>query len=178
MEEQTKANIFLSFIKNSFLFVLLVSVIASSFWVSFMLGKRILLPAQETSENQIAVTIPEPPESIAALQEYDKTVKEEKLDTPKQLVVPKREPQTVIINKNKKSPKRETYYKVQAGLFVDKNKAIARSKKLQESGFVTFLNKASTGWRVQAGAFTKRAQALSMQASLLSKGYKSMLVYE
>ncbi|MFA6549647.1 MAG: SPOR domain-containing protein [Candidatus Margulisiibacteriota bacterium] len=55
-------------IKNIFLLLILVLVVIASFWISFKLGERILVPTKKQSDLKIKVAIPEPPPSIAGLQ--------------------------------------------------------------------------------------------------------------
>ncbi|MEE8638070.1 MAG: SPOR domain-containing protein [Candidatus Margulisiibacteriota bacterium] len=176
--EETKIGVppkrksgFAGLIKNLLLLLLLAGVIVASFWISFHLGKRILVPVKKIPERRIEVAIPEPPPSIAAMQRLEEVMIEE---------LEKEEPAEVVVAKPKPKPKAGAihYYKVQAGVFSEKNNAIGFAKKLRASGFETYIKKVSKGWRVQAGAFFKKAQALHLQNSLNAKGFKSVIVFE
>ena len=173
-----KENRFLAFMKNLLVMALLVGVIAGSFWVSYLLGKRLLVPVKNLPERNIEVVMPETSPQVAALQEFQKVEK----PAPAKVEIAKTQVKKKVAAKPRKKkyvpPKRQNYYKVQAGLYSDKGTAIDIAKKLNESGFHTYLNQVSAGWRVQAGAFLKKAQALGLQRSLNTKGFSSTVVYE
>lgn len=160
---------FAGLIKNLLLFLLLAGVIVASFWISFHLGKRILVPVKKIPEHKIEVAIPEPPPSIAAMQSLEE-VSPPAVEKPE----PKPEPEPEL------EPKVETkhYYKVQAGVFSQKNNAVEFAKKLRASGFETYIKKVCKGWRVQVGAFSKKARAQHLQNTLKAKGFKSIVIYE
>lgn len=159
-------------IRNFLIFLVLIGVVASSFWISFQLGKRILIPIKKIPERRIEVAIPEPPPSIKALQEL------ERIMTPE---AGKKKPAAVAV---KPVPVKKTmaikpvYYKVQAGVFVDKVNAQALADKVRASGFEVYLKKISTGWRVQVGAFRSKSEAEALQNALIGKGFKSRIIYE
>jgi cell division septation protein DedD len=178
--EETKIGVppkrksgFAGLIKNFLLLLLLAGIIVASFWVSFHLGKRILVPVKKIPERRIEVAIPEPPPSIAAMQRLEEVMIEE---------LEKEEQASVVVAKPKPKPKPKAgaihYYKVQAGVFSEKNNAVGFAKKLGASGFETYIKKVSKGWRVQVGAFFKKAQALDLQNTLNAKGFKSIIIYE
>ncbi|MFC1540511.1 SPOR domain-containing protein [Candidatus Margulisiibacteriota bacterium] len=179
-----KGGGFLEFLKHSFLLVLLIGVIVSSFWVSFNLGKRLLVPVRKLPQRNIEIALPEPPAVIAALEEFEEVtvVAEEDLsplvkvvETPK-AAQPKPEPKPTV--SRTVAPSGAKYYKVQAGVFSDKANAFSQAQKLKASGFETFIRKVSQGWRVQAGAYFSKQWALNLQSSLKAKGFESVLIYE
>ncbi len=171
---------FFGALKNLVLFVVLVAIIGASFWVSFLLGKRILVPVKNIPDQKIQVDIPEPPPSIAALQD----VEELGLDDEE---FSKTTPTTI-----KKAPVKKTistrtypvssggtrYYKVQAGYFSSRSSALSLASKLRASGFSTYVRKIGSGWRVQAGAYYTKTYAQNLQRSLKKKGFNSTLIYE
>lgn len=152
-------------------FLVLVAVVAASFWISFQLGKRILLPVKKFPERKIEVAISEPPPSIQALQKaLSAEVEKPPVETPE-------------AKKSKPAPVRRIaaarhYYKVQAGLYVDKVRAQALAEQVKAGGFDIYLKKVSTGWRVQVGAFRTRNEAEALQSQLSGKGFKSTILYE
>ena len=172
---------FLGFVKNFILFLLLAGIIIASFWVSFLLGKRILVPVKKIPEPRIEIAIPEPPPSIAALQEFEEVLEKEKAESP-QVTVGKTEPKRVEEPNTTKetgySQSGTQYYKVQAALYADKGRALELAQRLDASGFATYLKKANAGWRVQVGAFKKKSHALHLQRSLKIKGFESKIIYE
>ena len=176
-----RKNGFLVFIKNLLLFVLLVAIIVSSFWVSFLLGKRILVPVKKTPKQRIELALPESGPSPAALQRLEEVMIEEIEKDSSPAAAAKAEPKKVVKPKAIKkvySQKAERYYKVQAGVYSDIDNAKERAKKLQTIGFATYIKKVSKGWRIQVGAFYKKVQALHLQSSLSAKGFESTIIYE
>lgn len=168
-------NNFFGFIKSLSVFILLVAIIAASFWVSFLLGKRILMPARKVPRPKIEVTIPEPPASIAALQEFEEITKEVKTEPAK--------PKPKIVKKSVKPEKQYTsvekrYYKVQAGIFVHKSNALKTAERLEANGFQTYMKKVDQGWRVQVGAYIKESMAQSLQKALSAKGFAASVIFE
>ena len=67
---------FLGFIKSLLLFVLLIGIIVSSFWVSFLLGKRILVPVKQIPERKFEVAAPLSQPTPAALQRLEEVMLE------------------------------------------------------------------------------------------------------
>ena len=74
IDEIPRKNKFATLVKNLVVLVILVTVILGSFWVSFNLGKKLLMPVKKTGAGKIDVSIPEPPASIAHLQKLDKLI--------------------------------------------------------------------------------------------------------
>ncbi len=159
---------FTRLIKYLFIFVLMVGVIFASFWVSFGLGKKILI---SRSKPEIALSTEESrePEKIVAKAENEKVEVKSATTT---VLKPKPKPKPAVVSERGK------FYKVQAGVFSVKSGALNLSKRLKESGFDTYIKKISTGWRVQVGAFKTISRARSLQSSLSAKGFDSVLVYE
>ena len=178
---QKRPNRFLRFLKSCFLFVLLIAVIGSSFWVSYLLGKRILVPVKNLPDRKIEVIIPEPPPSIAALEKAEIKIAavSSKVLLVEEKVKNTSAKKTEAAKKEKyASVDQKTYYKVQAGVCSDKTNAMDLAEKLNLSGFHTYLRRVSSGWRVQVGAFSKKVEALGLQNMLQSKGFSSTLLYE
>jgi cell division septation protein DedD len=169
---------FLSFIKHLFVFILLVGVIVASFWVSFNLGRRLLVPVKELPARKIEVAIPEPPPSIAALQEFEEIVLVEEEEESKPASEPIAPKATEPKAKKDSAAGATKYYKVQAGVFAEKANADSLAKKLRTNGFDTYIRKVSKGWRVQVGAFIGKKWALNLQQSLKARGFQSMVIYE
>jgi hypothetical protein len=170
IEEAKPERNLASFLKNLFIFLLLGGVIVGSFWISFNVGRNLLVPAVKPAEEKVETALKEP-----AVTEATKATKETtaKKATSKPAVAKK----TTSKPRTTSSVKRK-YFKVQAGVFKNKTNAVNLAKKISESGFGTYIKKLSTGWRVQAGAFIKKTRAQNMQRLLMNKGFKSVLVYE
>ncbi len=181
IDEIPRQNKFLALVKNLLVLVILVAVILGSFWVSFNLGKKLLMPVKKTAMGRINVSIPEPPASIAHLQKLDKLI------TPTKEVrdqVVQRTTTTVTLARRPVQPvvgytgASGQYYKVQAGYFKELDNALNLSKQLKSNGFETFIKKLNSGWRVQVGAFRSKKWAQQLQRSLKAKGFDSVLVFE
>ena len=151
--------------RNLLIFLLLAGVIAASFWLSFLLGRRILAPVKKMPQEKIEMAIPEPPESIAGLQAIEEV--EAVIEKPKPAPQKKSYPRTS-----------GRYYKVQAGYFNVKSNAYNLAKKLRLSGFETYIKKIGRGWRVQVGAFRGKTRAQNLKSALRAKGFEAAIVYE
>jgi cell division septation protein DedD len=164
------------FIKSLFVFLLLVGIVVGSFWVSFLLGKKVLLPVRQLEVKDIAPieeTLPESagpiePEKLKIAVPTSTVVEEEELEPAAKVV----KPTTLPLEQNK-------YYKVQAGLFKTKADASALVDRLKLSGFTAFIRKLPDGsFKVQAGAFRARSQAQAIVNQLSVKRFESIIIYE
>jgi len=179
-----KENNFLTRVKNILVFLILAGVVVASFWISFQLGKRIIFPVKKLPE-RIEVAIPEPPPSIQALQKLQEIMSAEvgsaeaKKEEKKVAVVPKKVVKKVVAKPAAKAViTGKGYYKVQAGLFSQKTKALALADQVKTKGFDVCLKKVSSGWRVQVGAFRTKSSAAKLISSLNKKGFKAQIFYE
>lgn len=168
-EEKPKGKLISPRLKNFLLFVLLVAVIIASFWLSFQLGRRMLVPSRKISERRIEVPILEPPPSLKSLQELPKVSPEAKAKE-----IPVKKPR---LQQREVKPKRY-FYKIQAGLFKDKKDAQALAERIKAGGIEVVVKKVDGKWRVQAGAFSRRARAEVRQGELKSKGFDSEIIFE
>jgi cell division protein FtsN len=173
-------NKFLSLIKNILVFVVLIGIVLASFIISFQLGKKILVPTKKAPE-KITVAIPEPPPSIKSLQKLQAIMSADAAAKGA------KKSAVTASKKHKKFRCRRTasgrrisgsYYKIQAGLFADKDQADALAGKMTSSGICVFIRKVGGSWRVQAGAYKTRATADKAQAAIEAKGYKSQIIFE
>ena len=186
---------FPSLLKNSLVFLVLAGVVVASFWVSFQLGKNILLPTKK-SPDKITAAIPEPPPSIKALQKLQAIMSKEAAGKKVQAAkpAPKMVKRTEAAVKSKPAPKPvqikkqkvakvnavsgKHYYKLQAGLFADKTEANSLAGQLRDKGIDVFVKKVGRKWRVQVGAYRTKKMAQAMKASFEKKGCESQIVFE
>ena len=77
--------------------------------------------------------------------------------------------------KIKKAP---NYYKVQVGLFTDKEEAVNLENSLKEKGYDCFIKTIGEKWRVQAGAFKNKNFADKLVESLKTDGFNPEIIYE
>jgi hypothetical protein len=162
------------FDKSVVVFFLLIGIVVGSFWVSFLLGKKVLLPVKPLVTKEltpIEEQVPAKTEPVAAEEGIPPAVtivEEEVLEAPAKIV----KPSTVPLEQIK-------YYKVQAGLFKSKADAQALADKLKASGFSPFIRKLKDGsFRAQVGAFRAKSQAQSLVNQLSLKHYDSIVIYE
>jgi cell division protein FtsN len=176
-----RENKIIGFFRNTLVFILLVGIIAGSFWLSFFLGKRILSPTKEAVQPKIDIELEEtkPADLERALKEL-----EEKEEVTAPIVIPEKK---IVVEKSapaKTTPvkiaaaKSGMLYKVIAGTFSGKTQAASQANKLKAIGFETFVRQFKDGFRVQAGAFLSKSNAQSLIDSLRKKGFASTLIYE
>ncbi|MFA6430860.1 MAG: SPOR domain-containing protein [Candidatus Margulisiibacteriota bacterium] len=70
------------------------------------------------------------------------------------------------------------YFKVQAGLYVEKEKAEEMAGQVAAAGYSTYLKKVESGWRVQVGAYKNKSEADALKDALDGKGIKSVVLFE
>ena len=153
-------------IKHILLLLLLLVLIVASFWFSFQLGKKILVPAKNGTDNRIEVAIPEVPAAIAELQEAKEKVAADQVKKPSL--------------KPACQPVRPSngFYKVQAGFFKDLRNANARKAVLRDKGFEVFIKKIAGGYRVPLGAFKKKTSATALRNKVTAKRIQAVVIFE
>jgi N-acetylmuramoyl-L-alanine amidase len=160
---------FIEFVKNIFVGLLLIGIVIGSFWVSFLIGKRVLVPVK--------------PLATAELLPIEESIPfEEEIEFPVVLATPEESFVSEVPSK-KVEPKPEPlekirYYKVQAGLFETKTEAQALVRELKEKGFTSFIREVDSASRVQAGAFRTKDRAQVLVDQLKAKGFNSDIIYE
>jgi cell division protein FtsN len=183
--EPPAENRFGGLLKNGLTFLLLLLVVIASFWVSFQLGRRILLPVNKVpGAAKIEAAVPETPDSIKALQRLQAALSGEA--QKKTVVKKKAAAKTVQYNRvvvarpvsYRKSKSGRGYFKVQAGWFTDRNMANELAGKVKAAGHGVFIRKVRGGWRVQAGAFRKKSEAEALRQKLAAQGFKPQVLFE
>ncbi len=132
-------------LKNLFLFLLLVAVIAGSFWVSFLMGKNILSPVKKvptidliTSEantmDEIArITFEVQSLTLEGAAPKGEKISAKKTESSEEYMKPK------ISHKRTLAPAVEQKisfaYKIQTGLFASRSNAQALVKSLKKQGY-------------------------------------------
>jgi cell division protein FtsN len=176
-QEIPKKNQVVESSKNIALILILTIIIIGSFWVSFQLGKKLLVPVKKMPKEKIEVTIPEAPPSVAHLQKLEKLSglkSATKPTTPAPAVCATK---PVVSNSTTKVVSGK-YYKLQVGLFTYKSNAVNLTTKLTSCGLEAFYRSVKGKWRVQAGAYRKKSDALNAQKALKKKGYDSIIICE
>lgn len=178
MHDIPQENHALILIRNIVILIILIAIILISFWLSFNLGKKLLMPVKKKPIERIEVTIPEPPPSIAAMQADLAT--QEAIDVEEERTPVTIKPRRGKVVKTYTAAVSGRYWKVQAGLFSNKSDALALERRLKAAGFDTYVVKKidSGKWRVQIGAYESKQWAEKLRRSLTAKGFDSTLVYE
>lgn len=178
-------NRLIAWIKGLFTFIVLLVIVVASFWVSFQLGKRILVPVKRLPENRIQAVIPEPPPSIKALQQLEKAMSKDTKappPAPKPVMVKSKEPATDLpvsqIAEKKlaqmisadNSPKPVTTRTIVAPAITQptlkkievKKSVIKKIVKAPPSGYY---------YKVQAGEYASKAQAQAVAVKVQAQRF-------
>lgn len=177
---------FLGFLKTLLLLLILIAIIIASFWVSFLLGKRILVPVKEAPERKFEVSIQESqptPQAMQRLEEIMLEAEEGEAAEPVKVEPKKVAKALPTVSKGyshtvKQDQNAQHYYKVVAEVFSSQSGAAALAEKLQAGGFATYIRRTDKGYRVQVGAFYRKSDAQRLQGSLRVKGFQSTIIYE
>ena len=172
--------------------IFIVFLVVASFWVSFLVGKRILIPEKtilaEKPKPVSTMPVKEVPQSVAERDLTEKTVFPDLSQKPPAKAKPvekKISKKVVLPTAPAKKPlaqpapaKEDVYYKVQAGLYSSRAQAVEKMKAMEDLGFEVFAREVSGGWRVQAGAFKSREKADKMASELRAKGLSATVIKE
>ena len=156
-------------LKNIFVALLLVGIVVGSFWISFLIGKRVLTPVKPLRSEKVMPV----PESTAPIVEEEVVIEEEAVvPKPEPKPEPMPEPKPVPKTAPVKEPSVTKYYKVRVGSFTTSAAAYNTEKQLKNAGFPTFVRKIDSGmWTIQVGAFVKKSQADSLVGQLKAKEF-------
>ena len=192
-------------VKNIFVGLLLIAIVIGSFWISFLIGKKVLVPpvknlptaempaqAPKTVSNaDLANATPVQGESLDEEQPItEKEIKtvDKAAGLPKPVAIKKaaaarKLPKTAAaLKKTAAKPavksKGGKYYKIIVGSFSSMSDAAAVSARLKQSGFPSYVKKVGALYRVQAGAFETQAKAAPTLLKLHNKGFTTTLVLE
>jgi ribosomal protein L17 len=187
------------FIKNIFVGLLLVGIVVGSFWISFLIGKKVLVPPiknlptfeipapKAISRSDIEKATPVKGESV--IQEREIKATEVKAKLPKPITVTKIQTaaKPVAVKTASKPAAIKTpvaqskgikYYKVIVGTFKTASEANALVKSLKEKGSQSYVKKLSGLYRVQAGAFDTKDKANPLVVKLKGKGFTPAIIIE
>jgi len=175
------------FIKNIFVGLLLVGIVVGSFWISFLIGKKVLVPP---IKNLPTFEIPAPKAISKADIEKATPVKEEPIIKEREIKgteVKAKLPKPIAVKSASKPAAIKTpvaqskgikYYKVIVATFKTANEANAFVKSLKEKGFQSYVKKLSGLYRVQAGAFDTKDKANPLVVKLKGKGFTPAIIIE
>ncbi len=162
----------MNLVKKFFLILVLLVVIAGSFWLSFVLGKKMLVPTKTL-----------PPKLIPSQIEFVTSESQPKISIEVETSIPKNTKTKVVKEKPKvvaTKPKTKVVarvgpYKVQAGAFGIYNNAKTQSANLKKKGFNASIVKSGKYWLVYAGSFFSKSSANNLVASLKAKGFEAVV---
>lgn len=191
------------FIKNIFIGLLLVGIVVGSFWISFLVGKKVLVPpvknlptfevpvpkAISKLEIERATPVKEEPEikekEIKAVETkagLPRPVAAGKLLAAKKIISTKKTVKASAVKASIKAPVAKTkgvkYYKVIVGTYRTAAEANGLVASLKVKGFQSYVKAIAGLYRVQAGAFDKKEKSNPLVAKLISKGFTPTLIIE
>jgi hypothetical protein len=196
------------FIKNFFVGILLVVIVVGSFWASFLIGKKVLVPP---IKNFPSLETPAPKalsnldmEKASPLSEEPAVNEKEIKEVQVKAAIPKPVPLKKVLAAKRvrsaesgkiaagktvakvpaavKAPVARTkggkFYKVIVGTFKTVDEAHTFVRSLKEKGFIAYVKALSGLYRVQTGAFDSREKANPLVAKLESKGIIPSVIFE
>jgi N-acetylmuramoyl-L-alanine amidase len=187
------------FIKNIFVGLLLVGIVVGSFWISFLIGKKVLVPPIKNLPT-FEIPAPKPISKLeiekATLVKEEPVIKEREINAaqvkaklPKPIEVNKaltakkvNLAKTAAVMPAIKTPIAKTtgmkYYKVIIGTYKTAAEANDLVRSLKEKGFQSYVKKLMGLYRVQAGAFDKKEKAGPLVVKLKNKGFIPTIIVE
>ena len=186
------------FIKNIFIGILLVGIVVGSFWISFLVGKKVLVPPVKNlptfefptpkaiSKTEIEKATPVKEEPVITEKEI-KAV-ETKANLPKPVAPAKvaaakktytaKSTKAVVKTPGAKTKGVKYHNKVIVGSFKTVAEANVLAKSLKEKGFQSYVKALSGIYRVQAGAFDSQEKANPLVVKLKNKGFTPTVIIE
>lgn len=184
------------FLKNIFIGLLLVGIVIGSFWISFLIGKKVLVPPVRNLPTY-DIPIPAPKavsksdvENAAPISEKEIKETEVKAGLPKPVTASKAAAAKKFAAAKKTAAKKPAakksaantkggnHYKVIVGANKTAAEADALVKSLKAKGFRSYAKMVSGLYRIQAGAFESKAKANPLVVELKKKGFTPTVVVE
>ena len=158
-------------LKNILLIIILVGVIILSFWISFLVGKQMLVPVKKlptgfTVTGEATLPPPLTPDKISI------EVVTEGITVPLKEVEPSPPPPPKVAKK--KAPPSGKFC-VQTGVFSSYTNAQNLRKKLSGKGFSAKVLKYGKYYRVIAGENISLSEAKGMAARLRASGFEAIV---
>jgi hypothetical protein len=191
------------FIKNIFIGLLLVGIVVGSFWISFLIGKKVLVPPIKNlptfevpvpktiskAEIEKATPVKEEPiiqereiKAIEVKAKLPKPVSVKKVQKAKKTAAVKTVAKAAAAKPAIKTPVEQTtgvkYYKIIVGTYEIVDEANALVSSLKSKGFQSYVKKVSGLYRVQAGAFDVKEKASPLVVKLKEKGFTPTIIVE
>ncbi|HTY12702.1 MAG TPA: SPOR domain-containing protein [Candidatus Omnitrophota bacterium] len=185
-----------NWLRNLLLIVVLIAIIILSFWISFMIGRRMLSPAKKLptayllTEEAKSVLPPEITLEVEGLtfetapaERSHKAVKTVKPAPAKVAAAPKKVGKKRPVSHKAvsaapvKTPavSASGKYAVQAGAFSRQSNAQALEKELKAKGFSASVRKVGKLFRVDAGRFASASAAKLLEQKLTASGFEAVI---
>jgi hypothetical protein len=173
------------FIKNFFVGLLLIAIVVGSFWVSFFIGKKILVPPVKylpTTEVIMPKTVsPIEVEKAAPAREEEPALPEKEIkaiEVKAQLPKPITAAKPVATPPAVKKPAVMKFYKVIVANVKTAEEAYNITTSLRQNGFQSYVKVLAGSLRIQAGAFDTKDKAVPLVAKLKAKGFSPTIIVE
>ncbi|NQU18152.1 MAG: SPOR domain-containing protein [Candidatus Saganbacteria bacterium] len=163
----------MGFFKKLLLIVFLIAIIGGSFWVSFLVGKQMLVPSNKLPSKLIPPQIKTDlvPSLSSGLSIEVTTSSSGKVSVSKP--VKTKTVSTKIKPKIKQT--KSGQYKVQAGVFKSYSNSKKQIANLKRKGFNAYSSKYGKYWYVYAGSYNSRSSANKLAASIKSAGFDAVV---
>ena len=175
-------------VMRGMMFAALVALlVVGSFWVSFLVGRKILVPVKKLPKMDVPAV-----KAYSIFPQGGKTEKGPEKKIIKLVLPPVPSQEAVIrpVKRAKKAGKKKVvvtvepekkanpvFYKVYAAVEASKDKTADLMKKLGGEGFECYSRQIEgDNWAVQAGAFKDKAKALMLMKDLKAKGFSPKLI--
>lgn len=159
-------------LRNILLIIVLIGIVAASFWVSFLIGQKLLTPVKKLPTKYL---IPEEPPLIPSsiTLEVETVGKKVKPAKAKKTVISR--PKVRVEMEPKAEAEASGPWVIQVGAFSKSANAALLVKQIKAKGFAARQAKVGAWWRVYAGGFKTAAEAKEYQSRLLSTGFEGIL---
>ncbi|MBI5699498.1 SPOR domain-containing protein [Candidatus Saganbacteria bacterium] len=157
-------------LRNILLIILLIGIVIASFWVSFLIGQKMLTPTKKLPTKYM---IPEeaptiPPSITLEVETVGKKIK------PAKRAMGTR-PRAKVMAEPKVETTLGGAWVVQIGAFSKSANAAILVKQLKAKGFSARQTKVGALFRVYAGGFSTAAEAKQYQSRLLGAGFEGIV---
>ncbi|KAF0133743.1 MAG: hypothetical protein FD145_1133 [Candidatus Saganbacteria bacterium] len=159
----------MNWIKNVSFVLVLVLVIVVSFWISFMIGKRMLLPARKIPTNLM----------VTEASNLSSEISLEGAGVSFETVRPKVEPKVEVVQKLPEKIEagdiKTGKYTIQVGAFSVYNNAKKLLEELNKIGFKARITPSENVYRVSSGKFETLNSAGAHLKKISSAGYEAII---
>ena len=150
-------------LRNILLIIVLIGIVIASFWVSFLIGQRMLTPTKKLPTKYLV------PEEAPAIPPSI-TLEVETVSKKPATVSKKARAEKPAVKAEMGGP-----WVIQVGAFSRSANAATLVKQLKAKGFIARYVKIGALFRVYAGGFPTAAEAKQYQSRLLSAGFEGIL---